>query len=39
MNQHLKHILDFIEASSQFSEDEKATLLKSLKSADKERLI
>ena len=39
MNQHLKHIQESIEASHNFSEEEKGTLLKSLKSADKELLI
>ena len=39
MNQHLQHILDFIEGAKQFSEDEKATLIKALKSADKDLLI
>jgi len=39
MNQHLQHILDFIEELNHLSEEEKAALLKSLKSADKELLI
>ena len=39
MNQHLKHILDFIESSNHFSDDEKATLLKSVKSADRDLTI
>ena len=39
MNQHLQHILDFIESSNHFSEDDKAALLKSVKSADKDLLI
>ena len=39
MNQHLQHILDFIEDAKHLSEDEKATLLKSIKSADKDLII
>ena len=39
MNQHLQHILDFIESAKHLSEDEKTALLKSVKSADKELLI
>ncbi|MEX0997357.1 MAG: ATP-binding protein [Flavobacteriaceae bacterium] len=39
MNQHLKHILDFIESAQNLSEDEKASLLNAVKSADKELLI
>ena len=39
MNQHLQHILDFIEEAKQLSEDEKSALIKSLKSADKDLLI
>ena len=39
MNQHLKQILDFIESSNKFSDDEKEALIKSLKSADKDLLI
>ena len=39
MNQHLQHILDFIEEAKHLSEDEKAALLKSLKSADKDLTI
>ena len=39
MNQHLRHILDFIESTQHLSEDEKATLLKAVKSADKDLVI
>lgn len=39
MNQHLQHILDFIEETNHLSKDEKATMLKSLKKADKDLLI
>ncbi|TPV32764.1 GHKL domain-containing protein [Paucihalobacter ruber] len=39
MNQNLKHILDFIESSNQISDDDKATLIKSLKNADKDLTI
>jgi Signal transduction histidine kinase regulating C4-dicarboxylate transport system len=39
MNQHLQHIVDFIEEAKHLSEDEKAALLKSLKSADKDLII
>jgi signal transduction histidine kinase len=39
MNQHLQNILDFIENATHLSEVEKATLLKSVKSADKDLTI
>jgi len=39
MNQHLQHIQDFIESLNHLSEEDKAALLKSLKSADKDLLI
>jgi signal transduction histidine kinase len=39
MNQHLKHLLDFIESSHQLNDDDKATLIKSLKNADKDLTI
>lgn len=39
MNQHLQHILDFIDEAKLLSEDDKAVLIKSLKSADKDLLI
>jgi len=39
MNHHLQNIHDFIEGLNHLSEEEKATQLKSLKSADKELLI
>jgi len=39
MNQHLQHIQDFIESLNHLSEDEKAAVLKSVKSADKDLLI
>lgn len=39
MNQHLKHILELIESANHFSDDEKASLINSIKSADKDLLI
>ena len=39
MNEHLQYILKFIETSNQVSGDEKAALLKSIKSADKDLII
>jgi two-component system, NtrC family, sensor kinase len=39
MNQHLKHILELIESSNHFSDDEKASIINSIKSADKDLLI
>ena len=39
MNQHLQHIQNFIENLDLLSKEDKVTLLKSLKSADKDLLI
>jgi signal transduction histidine kinase len=39
MNKHLQNILDFINQSDKFTEDEKTTFLKAVKSADNDLLI
>ena len=39
MNKHLQNILDFINQSDKFTEDEKTIFLKSVKSADNDLII